>query len=110
MANITSSVRGLVKRENARLFCCCLKCPAGARWQKVPLEVFSALSGKGKSKEERKLDRLRFLAKSVVDKTIETIIGNPMSSTGFVTFNTITAAAIAIQTRLYPAPLQMITR
>ncbi|GMH80812.1 hypothetical protein TrST_g10630 [Triparma strigata] len=108
MEDIHKSIRGLVDNENGRDCCCCFKLPSGARWQKVPLEVMSQTIN-GMSKEERRLERLKYLAKSVVDKTIDAVIGNPISSTGFVTFTSITAANIAAQTKLYPAPLQMLT-
>ncbi|GMH78867.1 hypothetical protein TL16_g07961 [Triparma laevis f. inornata] len=109
MEDIHKSIRGLVDNEKGRSFCCCFKLPSGARWQKVPLEVLAGLATSGMSKEERRLERLKYLAKSVVDKTIDAVIGNPLSSTGFVTFTSITAANIAAQTKLYPAPLQMLT-
>jgi hypothetical protein len=61
------------------------------------------------AEEERtRIKRLKWLAKSVVDKTIESIIGDPVSATGFVTFSSLTAAVVATRCRPYDQPQQML--
>ena len=60
------------------------------------------------AKEEWRHRTLRFMAKAVVDKSIEKIVGDPLSSTGFVTFTSLSTSVLASQARLYPSPLQML--
>lgn len=92
--DIHQSIRGLVDKEKGRECCCCFKMPSGDAWRKLPVRV-AARRKSMFSKEQQRLKHLRWMAKSVVDKTIESIIGNPVSSTGFVTFTSLTAASIA---------------
>ena len=76
---IHRSIRGLVKKEHGRKCCCCFSCPAGNDWKKIPISLGAKARGfdanmKKKTVEERQGDKLAWLAKAVVDKTIDTII------------------------------------
>jgi hypothetical protein len=104
---IHTSIRGLVKKEKSRYCCCCIKMPSGNMWKKLPLQVNGLRRKSMFTKDQHRLKHLKWMAQSVVDKTIETIIGNPMSSTGFVTFTSLTAASIACNSSVYPDPLAM---
>jgi len=107
MSQLYSSIRKIVKNEKKRhSCCCCMKRKPENKFKKMPFEGENFEEGE---KERRKAKNIRWLAKSVVNNTIDAIVGNPVSSTGFVTFATFTATVVASRSRLYPNPLMMMT-
>ena len=93
-----------MEEEKGRRWCC-FKCPRKDNWRRG---VYAG--GEGGTKDERRLVRLKWIAKSVLDRTLDSLVGNPLSSTGFVTFTTLTASMIARQSVVYGDSLQMNVR
>ncbi|GMH54720.1 hypothetical protein TrRE_jg4043, partial [Triparma retinervis] len=113
--SIHRSVRKIVEEEKGRRWCC-FYCPRKEGWRRDVMEVYNGtvydpLTGSGapgsSTADERRLVRLKWIAKSVLDKTLDSLVGNPVSSTGFVTFTTLTASMIARQSTVYGDSLQM---
>jgi len=102
MSTLYTSIKKIVSNEKRKSICCCLKRDPESKFA-MPFDNKMGYH----EREERRVQNLRWLAKSVVNNTIDAIVGNPVSSTGFVTFTTLTATVVASRARLYPNPLQM---